>query len=153
MGFVLFYLLTRWKPLLKASRFFHESIDSLSFLLDPSWPFVSFKNNYFLFKRVICDLHTKSAPSSWICPGWELFNPTKTIYIERWLNLFETHTQKVRSTRERVWKEEWSCRRRKEEVWKTKIKFLRIFLSHVWSFWAEFKAEIFELTAGLKFWS
>lgn len=56
-------MFSRSKLPLKDSRSFLESIESFTFLLDPSWAFVSCKNNYFWVKKVICHLHTKSALS------------------------------------------------------------------------------------------
>ena len=47
MGFMLGSIFSRSKLPLKASRFCLESLESLSFLLDPSWAFVSHKKNYF----------------------------------------------------------------------------------------------------------
>lgn len=121
MVFMLGSSLSRLKPPLKTSRFCLEPLDSLSFLLDPSWDFVSCKKNYFLAKKVIFHLHTKLSLSPRILPKLGNFDPTKRLYKERQFNLFVTFTQQVWSSIKRGRKRVWSIWKMK--VGKTKSRF------------------------------
>ena len=153
MCFMLGSRFSRSKPPLKASRYCLESLESLSFFLNPSWDFVSCKNNYFWVKKVICHLHTKSGLSPRSRPTWGQFNPIDWLYKERHSTYFTHSLNKTDLQEKEAEKESEEAAEGRSLLGNPKLSFWAIFLSHVWSFLGSFWGWKTVFTAGSKFWS